>query len=128
MFHHLLPFIFYIVLLIVIVKSFMGKIANPKKDFLLTSVLMLAHIQLILGVVLLFEFISNAGVHMGESANRFSAVEHPLMMIIGVILITIGKVKAKKIEDLEKVNKTIFSYFFIALVLFALRTPWDKLF
>jgi hypothetical protein len=50
------------------------------------------------------------------------------MMIIGVILITIGKVKAKKIEDVAKANKKIFYYFFAALVLIALRTPWDKLF
>ena len=33
-----------------------------------------------------------------------------------------------KIEDIAKANKTIFSYYFIALVVFALRTPWDKIF
>jgi hypothetical protein len=49
-------------------------------------------------------------------------------MLIGVILITVGKVKAKKIEDVAKANKTIFSYFIVALVLIALSTPWDKLF
>ena len=45
---------------------------------------------------------SVAGIHMGESANRFVTVEHPLMMVIGVALITIGKIKAKKIEDVAK--------------------------
>ncbi|MDP7566762.1 MAG: hypothetical protein QF383_00060, partial [Flavobacteriales bacterium] len=83
---------------------------------------------LLLGLVLLVDFISLAGIHMGEAANRFVTVEHPLMMIIAVALITIGKVKAKKIEDVGKANKTIFSYFIVALVLIALSTPWDKLF
>jgi len=50
------------------------------------------------------------------------------MMIIAVALITIGKVKSKKMEDVVKANKTIFSYFLVALVLIALRTPWDKIF
>ena len=126
--HHFLPFVFFIVLIVAIIKSYMGKIANPKKDGLLTVTLILAHTQLLLGLYLLINFISVAGIHMGEAANRFITVEHPITMLIGVILITVGKVKAKKIEDVAKANKTIFSYFIVALVLIALRTPWDKLF
>jgi len=125
--HHFLPFILYIVLLIVIVKAYLGKFSNPKKDKLLTVTLILAHTQLLLGIYLMIDFISKAGIHMGESANRFVTVEHPLMMVIGVALITIGKIKAKKIEDVAKANKTIFLYFLIAFILIAIRTPWDKL-
>ena len=126
--HHFLPFVFFIVLIVAIIKAYIGKIANPKKDGLLTVTLILAHTQLLLGLYLLINFISVAGIHMGEAANRFITVEHPITMLIGVILITVGKVKAKKIEDVAKANKTIFSYFIVALVLIALRTPWDKLF
>ena len=125
--HHFLPFIFYIVLIIVIIKSFLGKIVNPKKDRLLIATLALAHTQLIFGIILLIPFLQ-AGIQMGSAVNRFVTVEHPLMMIIGVVLITIGKGKANKIKDLSRANKTIFYYFFITLVLIALRTPWDKLF
>jgi len=126
--HHFLPFVFFIVLIVAIIKAYMGKITNPKKDGLLTVTLILAHTQLLLGLYLLINFISVAGIHMGEAANRFITVEHPITMLIGVIFITVGKVKAKKIEDVAKANKTIFSYFIVALVLIALRTPWDKLF
>jgi len=126
--HHYLPFLFFIVLIISIVRAGLYKIPNVKKDILLTLTLIFAHIQLLLGLVLVVDFISLAGIHMGEAANRFVTVEHPLMMIIAVALITIGKVKAKKIEDVGKANKTIFSYFIVALVLIALSTPWDKLF
>jgi len=128
MIHHLLPFIFYVILIVVIVKAYLGKITDPKKDRLLIVTLILAHSQLLLGLYLMIDFISKAGIHMGESANRFITVEHPATMLIGVILITVGKVKANKIEDVVKANKIIFSYFWIALVAFALRTPWEKLF
>ena len=126
--HHFLPFVFFIVLIVAIIKAYMGKITNPKKDGLLTVTLILAHTQLLLGLYLLINFISVAGIHMGEAANRFITVEHPITMLIGVIFITVGKVKAKKIEDVAKANKTIFSYFIVALVLIAFRTPWDNLF
>ena len=105
MIHHFLPYIFYIVLIVSIVKAYMGKFTNPKKDSLLTVTLILAHTQLLLGIYLMIDFISKAGIHMEESANRFVTVEHPLMMIIGVVLITVGKVKAKKIEYDNKIKE-----------------------
>ena len=126
--HHYLPYLFFIVLIISIVRAALNKIPNVKKDIFLTLTLIFAHIQLLLGLFLLVDFISIAGVHMGESANRFVSIEHPLTMIIAVLLITIGKVKAKKATDNTKGNKTVLSYFIIALVLVVLRTPWDKLF
>ena len=126
--HHYLPYLFFIVLIISIVRAALNKIPNVKKDIFLTLTLIFAHIQLLLGLVLLVDFISVAGIHMGEAANRFITVEHPLTMLIGVILITVGKVKAKKATDNTKGNKVVYGYFIVALVLIALRTPWDKLF
>jgi len=126
--HHYLPFLFFIVLIISIVRAGLYKIPNVKKDILLTLTLIFAHIQLFLGLVLLIDFISLAGIHMEEAANRFVTVEHPLMMIIAVALITIGKVKAKKTADNRGGSKIIFTYFMGALVIIALITPWDKLF
>ena len=116
--HHYLPYLFFIVLIISIVRAALNKIPNVKKDIFLTLTLIFAHIQLLLGLVLLVNFISVAGIHMGEAANRFITLEH----------ITIGKVKAKKIDDNAKANKTVFGYFTVALILIVLRTPWDKLF
>ena len=126
--HHYLPYLFFIVLIISIVRAALNKIPNVKKDIFLTLTLIFAHIQLLLGLVLLVDFISVAGIHMGEAANRFVTIEHPLTMIIAVVLITIGKVKAKKAIDNTKANKTVFWYFTVALVLIAYITPWDKLF
>ena len=55
--HHFLPFIFYIILIVVIVKAYLGKITDPKKDRLLTLTLILAHTQLLLGIYLMINFI-----------------------------------------------------------------------
>ena len=128
--HHYLPFLFFIVLIISIVRSGLNKIPNAKKDIFLALTLILAHIQLLIGLVLLIPMatvVDWSGV-MGNAASRFLLVEHPLTMLIAVVLITLGKVKAKKIEDNAKANKTVFGYFTVALILIALRTPWDKLF
>ena len=127
MIHHFIPFLLYVVLLISIVRAALNKIENPKKDKFLTLSLIFAHVQLLIGIVALIPFLSN-GVDMANAASRFLIVEHPLSMILGVVVLTIGKVKAKKIEDVAKANKTILIYFIIAIVLFAIRTPWDKLF
>ena len=129
--HHYSPFLFFIVLIISIVRSGLNKIPNAKKDIFLALTLILAHIQLLIGLVLLIPKMATvvdwSGV-MGNAASRVLLVEHPLTMLIAVVLITLGKVKAKKIEDNAKANKTVFGYFTVALILIALRTPWDKLF
>ena len=129
--HHYLPFLFFIVLIISIVRAAVNKIPNAKKDIFLTLTLIFAHIQLFIGLVLLIPKMAVVvdwnGV-MGNEASRVLLVEHPLTMLIAVVLITLGKVKAKKIEDNAKANKTVFGYFSVALILIVLRTPWEKLF
>ena len=127
--HHYLPYLFLLVLLISIVRAYLGKIQNPKKDKLLLVTLILAHIQLLVGFYLLFPFPElEMSVIMKNSILRFKFIEHPSIMVLAIALITIAKIKSKKIEDVVKANKTIFSYFLVALVLIALRTPWDKIF
>ena len=128
--HGLIPFLFFIILLISIVRAALNKIPNAKKDVFLTLTLLFAHIQLLIGLALLLPMGTNidwSGV-MGNAASRFLLVEHPLTMVIAVVLIIFGKVKAKKIEDNSKANKTVLGYFTVALILIALRTPWEKLF
>ena len=129
--HHYLPFLFFIVLLISIVRTCpLNKTLNTKKDIFLTLTLIFAHIQLVIGLVLLIPLATTVdwGVVMGNSDVRFTLIEHPLTMLVAVVLITVGKVKAKKVEDNAKANKTVFWYFTAAFILIALRTPWDKLF
>lgn len=91
-----------------------------------------SHIQLLLGLVLLFVGpMSNNFANMGEvmknSYLRMMTVEHPLTMIIGVALITIGRIKMKKKPEAEDKFKTIIIFYSIALILFLSRIPWSHL-
>ncbi len=95
-------------------------------------VMMMAHIQMLLGLILLFggpyaEHFSNMKDVMAHSDLRFILIEHPLTMLIGVVFITIGRFAQKKKTDAAKKFKTIAIYYGIGLVIFLLRIPWDKL-
>ena len=95
-------------------------------------VMILSHIQLLLGLILLFvgpmsDNFSDMGAVMKNSQLRMMIVEHPLTMIIGVAMITIGRISLKKKTTDEAKFKTAIIFFSIALVLFLIRIPWNNL-
>ncbi|WP_232046781.1 hypothetical protein [Sphingobacterium daejeonense] len=61
---------------------------------------------------------------MKVASSRFYFLEHPLMMIIAIILITIGYSKSKKILDAKKANQTVLIFYIIALILILSRIPY----
>jgi amino acid permease len=90
----------------------------------------LTHIQLLLGLWVYFispitdYFMHNFKDAVHERDIRFLAMEHSLMMLISIIIITIGSMKAKrKKEDLDKF-KTLAIWFSIALVVILFAIPW----
>ncbi|HJN63842.1 MAG: hypothetical protein QGG97_01560 [Flavobacteriales bacterium] len=133
--HHLLPYLLIPILILTVGKSFlvgfMGKDLCLKKWKLTSISMILAHLQLVFGILVFSKFAFSNPVWvaiMKNAESREIFVEHPFMMLVAVILISVGKVKAKKIEDNTKSAKTTFTYFFIALALILLSTPFDKLF
>ena len=88
------------------------------------------HIQLLLGLVLYFTSpfgMSNlSGETMKDSFSRLLAVEHPFVNILGIVMITMGYIKAKKLLDTVSAPKTIFIYYGIGLLLFLSRIPWSN--
>ena len=132
--HHFLPFLLILTLVLVVIKSFLaaylGKDLCLKKCKLQSITMILAHIQLVLGIILFCDLaFTNPpwGEIMGNAASRYIYVEHPFTMLLAVIFISVGKVKAKKIEDSVKSAKVTFIYFTISLILILIRTPFDKL-
>jgi FlaA1/EpsC-like NDP-sugar epimerase len=91
--------------------------------------MVMAHLQLIFGLVLYI--ISPKVVFSGESMRdpvlRFFLVEHILVMLMAVTLITIGYIRAKKAVDLSKRNSNLLLYFIISLLLILSRIPWPFL-
>ncbi|WP_298494436.1 hypothetical protein [uncultured Algibacter sp.] len=94
--------------------------------------LIVSHIQLLIGLVLYFvsprlQLFSESGMGeiMKDSINRLYLIEHPLINIIAVALITIGYSKHKKKLTSSAKLKTIAIFYTIALVLFLSRIPWS---
>ena len=117
--HHYLPYIFLFILIVSILRAAFNKIPNVKKDKLLLTTLILAHIQLLLGMYMYLPSAIIGGVMIFG--------DHPVTMILGIVILTIGKLKSKKIENNTKANKTIFISFLIAAILIISRSA-DKLF
>ena len=129
----------YLVLLILIIATvnsvfkFVGKKEFSAQDFRISLfTLIVSHLQLLIGLLLyfvsprlsLFSELGMGGV-MGDSVNRLYLVEHPLINIIAVALITIGYSKHKKKLTSTPKFKTIAIFYTIALVLFLSRIPWN---
>ena len=103
--HRLIAYISMILIFAAMLKAIFGML-NQKSFtegdrklglFALISV----HIQLLLGLALMFigpvaSQFSNMGEVMKNADLRFLVVEHPLTMIIGIVLITVGYSKSKK--------------------------------
>jgi len=94
--------------------------------------LIASHLQLLIGLVLYF--ISPRGISafsgemsevMGDSLTRLYALEHPLTMIIAIVLITIGYSRAKKPGDDVRRFKTLLLFYILGLILMLSRIPWD---
>ena len=93
--------------------------AGDKKLSLFT--LIAAHLQAVLGLGLYFmstkvEFSSTT---MSSPLHRFYTMEHTLMMLIAIILITLGYGHAKKANA-----KKVFTFYLIALIIILIAIPW----
>lgn len=92
--------------------------------------LIVCHIQLLIGLAWYFmspwfeALTNNASGVMKEKSVRLLAVEHPIMMILAIVFITIGWSKhKKKTEDAAKF-KTFVIFYGIGLFLSLSKIPW----
>ncbi|WP_370477634.1 hypothetical protein [Tamlana flava] len=129
----------YLVLIVLVIGAFsaiiktIGDKEYGPKDFRKSLfTLIVSHIQLLIGLVLYFvsprlKMFSELGMGevMKDSLNRLYLVEHPLINIIAVALITIGYSKHKKKLTSKVKLKTIAIFYSIALILFLSRIPWN---
>lgn len=88
--------------------------------------LMTAHVQLLAGLVLFL--ISPKVVFSGSSMSspilRFFLVEHSAAMILAIILVTIGYIRAKRKQGTQASAKNLFWYFLSALLITLTLIPW----
>jgi hypothetical protein len=85
---------------------------------------------LLIGLILYFtgiwfdKLINNTKEVMHDSAMRFFAMEHILMMIIAWGLVHIGRAKVKSSAIDSKKHKLSLIYFGIALLIILMMIPW----
>ncbi|CAM3833209.1 hypothetical protein FLBR109950_03960 [Flavobacterium branchiophilum] len=124
----------YLVLLflvIAIINAVLGlqssKEFTPKDRKISLLGLIFTHTQLLIGLITYF--ISPLGAaafgQMQDSSLRLTSLEHPLVNIIGIVLITIGWVKHKKATDSKSKFKAIALFYGLGLLLILSRIPWN---
>lgn len=125
-------------LIISILQAYQGKRNNldytdSNKKMALFA-LIFSHIQLLIGLSLfvfspIIEAFFTPGPisSMKDSTLRFFTIEHPLMMLIALVLVTIGFSKSKRAESSADKFAIQFKYYGIALFLILIRIPWPFL-
>ena len=131
--HSFTAYLVLAVLFVAILYSIYGWLTN--KSFLNTgkrialSALIVTHLQLLIGLVVYFISpmgISNlSGEAMGNALSRLYALEHPLMMLIAIAVITWGYSKGKGADNDAKKFRTISIYYVIGYILILSRIPWN---
>jgi uncharacterized BrkB/YihY/UPF0761 family membrane protein len=117
--------------------GFFGNKEYQPRDFRLSLfALIVTHIQFLIGLLLFFvspsgmKSISDNGMGeiMKDSNLRLYVVEHPMVMILTVVFITIGYSKHKKKLVSKPKFKILAIFYTIALVLMLSRIPWQQWF
>ena len=125
--HSGLRLLIVLFLLAAVIKSlagWLGKKPYGKSDNIIALLLVsFTHLQVIVGIVLfaLSDMVkagmADMGATMKNSEFRFWTVEHAVVMLLVVVLITIGRVKSKKAATDELKHKKGAIFYVIALIL-----------
>ncbi|HTG66154.1 MAG TPA: hypothetical protein VL859_07250 [Flavobacterium sp.] len=130
-FHSGWAYLALLLLVIAVINAFIGLVS--KKEFtakdrkIAIFGLIGTHTQLLVGLILYF--VSPLGLEslgqMSDKMLRLTSLEHPLINIIAIALITIGWSKHKKLTTSESKFKTFAIFYGLGLVLILSRIPWS---
>lgn len=133
-FHSGWAYLALLVLVIAVFNSFSGWFS--KKEFTAKDKrialfgLIACHIQFVIGLALYFK--SPKGLDalgaMEDADLRLTALEHPLVNLLAIILITIGWSRHKKAVAGDLKFKSISVFYALGLILILSRIPWKSWF
>lgn len=136
-FKHLHSGLAYLVLLglvlsvlVFFIKWMSNKQFGKGDKILALLTLIFTHLQLVFGLVLYFfgpmglKLFGTEGL-MKDSTLRLYAVEHISVNIIGIILITVGYSKAKRLDLSKSKFGNLSVFYLLGLVLILSRIPWN---
>jgi hypothetical protein len=134
--HSTLAYAVLAVLVLAVINAFLGLSAKrnfTKNDRSLSLIaLILCHIQLVVGLVLYFtndkfEQWTLLGMKLMKNSDlRLVLVEHPLVNILAIVLITVGWSKHKKEESSNGKFKKIGLLYLSGLLFILSRIPWSN--
>ena len=129
--HHYLRYIALILIIASIIKAIMNRGSqDPKGSIKLEMDTMMSfHIQFVQGMMLyalspkLQAAFGNMGDAMANPALRLVFVEHPLVMVIALVLITLGYRRLKRKDTKGEAAKATLIFYGISLLLILSRIP-----
>lgn len=136
--HSYWAYLVVILLVIAVVNAIIG--LTQKKQFTDKDLriglftLIVSHIQLLIGLTWYFispyfsMLTSNTADVMKTKELRLLALEHPVMMILAIVLITIGWSKHKKKTTDAAKFKTFVIFYGLGLVFILSKIPWTNWF
>jgi hypothetical protein len=130
-FHSGWAYLTLLILVVAVLNAVIGLVSKkefvPKDRTIALTALIVTHIQILVGLILYF--VSPLGLasfgQMSDKALRLTSLEHPLINVIAVVLITIGWSKHKKMAGSDAKFKTFSIYYSLGLLLILSRIPWS---
>lgn len=131
--HSGLAYLALLALVLVIIWALVGAVSGrdfQEKDRKIALIaFILCHIQLLVGLILYFvsplgySLLAGGGA-MADATARLTALEHPLINILAIVLVSIGFIRAKKLESSTAKFRSIYMMYAVGLVLILSRIPW----
>lgn len=133
--HSLIRWVVLATVIATLVRSYYGWLAGKpytKSDNVLRlTTLSAVHIQATLGIILycispvIKYFFNNFKEAVHEKDFRFFGMEHSLMMLTAVVLISIASITCKKKSTDQQKFKTLAVWFSIAVLIILFSIPWN---
>lgn len=132
--HSGIAYVALITITIAVINSLIGISAKnefkPKDRRIALFALIATHIQFVFGLILYFVSpnglakIKAVGMGGMQAYDRLLALEHPLVNLIAIVLITVGWSTHKRAEENKKFKK-IALFYALGLILLLSRIPWQ---
>ena len=133
--HSGLAYLALAALVIVMIYALIGSLGGrefTEKDRKFAMIgFILAHIQLLVGLILYFVSplgfsLLTGGGAMGDKVAILTSLEHPVINILAIIIISVGYIRAKKMTESRARFRSIYMMYAIGLVLILSRIPWSN--
>ena len=131
--HSGLAYLALLALVLVIIWALIGALSGrefQEKDRKIALIaFIICHIQLLIGLILYFvsplgfSLLAGGGA-MADATARLTALEHPLINILAIVLVSVGFIRAKKLESSTAKFRSIYMLYAVGLVLILSRIPW----